>query len=236
MSLLTIWGPPNSGKTTLAIDLAFALSKGGQSVCLISPEPYSELSAKLNIRIPKEKSLSVALRNPEGIKQIVYRLDDLLFILAHECEHDVYGEEADGKKAKEMLEQAKEVFDIVVVDCPSHAGSVLAAWAMNLANQVLVLSGAQSASLTWMRANDRAMAAIANRHTLICTEVSRDFDYRSLFQMLGSGPAIRFPYIRDAETIQTSRRTLYESGGRSGRDYTKAMDDLCDMLEEGGNL
>ena len=38
MGINAVWGPPQSGKTTMAIDLAFALSRGGQSVLLISPE------------------------------------------------------------------------------------------------------------------------------------------------------------------------------------------------------
>ena len=58
MGIYAVWGPPQSGKTSLAIDLAFALSLKGKSVCLISPELYSELAARLNIRIEPEKSRS----------------------------------------------------------------------------------------------------------------------------------------------------------------------------------
>ena len=36
MSIIAIWGPPNSGKTTLAVDLAFALAGNGSSVCMVS--------------------------------------------------------------------------------------------------------------------------------------------------------------------------------------------------------
>lgn len=73
MGINAVWGPPQSGKTTKAIDLAFALSRGGQSVLLISPELYSELAARLNIRIEPEKSLVAAYKNKESLKQIVHR-------------------------------------------------------------------------------------------------------------------------------------------------------------------
>lgn len=82
MGINAVWGPPQSGKTTMAIDLAFALSIGGQSVLLISPELYSELAARLNIRIEPEKSLVAAYKNKESLKQIVHTVDDLLYALA----------------------------------------------------------------------------------------------------------------------------------------------------------
>ena len=62
MGIYAIWGAPQSGKTTLAVNLAYAISKGDKTVCLISPESYSELSAILGIKIPEEHSLRAALR------------------------------------------------------------------------------------------------------------------------------------------------------------------------------
>ena len=58
MSIYAVWGPPHSGKTTLAIDMSFSFSQRGQSVLLISTELFSELSANLNVQIKKEKSLA----------------------------------------------------------------------------------------------------------------------------------------------------------------------------------
>jgi MinD-like ATPase involved in chromosome partitioning or flagellar assembly len=53
MGICAIWGAPRSGKTTLSVNLAYAVSRGEQSVCLISPASYSELSALLCVTIPK---------------------------------------------------------------------------------------------------------------------------------------------------------------------------------------
>ena len=78
MGIYAVWGPPQSGKTTMAIDMAFAMSLRGKSVCLISPELYSELAARLNIRIEPEKSLLEAYKKVNSLKQIVHKADDLL--------------------------------------------------------------------------------------------------------------------------------------------------------------
>ncbi len=139
MGICAVWGPPQSGKTTLAIDMAFALSMDGQSVCLISPELYSELSIRLNTRIMPSKSLAVVRSSKESIKQLVHTVDELLYVLAVPIENDAFGEEISEEKVKEILNQAIVVFDHVIVDCPSHAGSVMAAWALNMADDAAYL-------------------------------------------------------------------------------------------------
>lgn len=117
MGINAVWGPPQSGKTTMAIDLAFALSRGGQSVLLISPELYSELAARLNIRIEPEKSLVAAYKNKESLKQIVHTVDDLLYALAVPFDNDAFGEDVSEEVARVVIEQANNLFDVVTVVC-----------------------------------------------------------------------------------------------------------------------
>ena len=106
MGIYAVWGPPQSGKTSLAIDLAFALSLKGKSVCLISPELYSELAARLNIRIEPEKSLLAAYKKKDSLKQIVHTADDLLYVLAVPFDYDAFGEDMPEDAARALVEQA----------------------------------------------------------------------------------------------------------------------------------
>lgn len=159
MGINAVWGPPQSGKTTMAIDLAFALSRGGQSVLLISPELYSELAARLNIRIEPEKSLVAAYKNKESLKQIVHTVDDLLYALAVPFDNDAFGEDVSEEVARAVIEQANNLFDVVIVDCPAHTGSALAAWALSRAEIVFMMSGAHSAAVMWNNAFRRAVDA-----------------------------------------------------------------------------
>lgn len=66
MSICAIWGAPQSGKTTLALNLAYGISRGDKTVCLISPVEYSELSALLGVKIPVEQSLRCSAKGPHG--------------------------------------------------------------------------------------------------------------------------------------------------------------------------
>ena len=117
MGIYAVWGPPQSGKTTMAIDMAFAMSLRGKSVCLISPELYSELAARLNIRIEPEKSLLAAYKKVNSLKQIVHKADDLLYVLAVPFDHDAFGEDMPEEAARALVEQAGKTFDVVIGWC-----------------------------------------------------------------------------------------------------------------------
>ena len=231
MSIYAVWGPPQSGKTTLAIDLAFALSTEGQSVCLISPEPYSELSARLNIQIVEEKSLCTAYKKKESLRQIVHTADDLLYVLAVPFDYDAFADEIPEEYAKALIDQTAKLFDVVIVDCPSHSGCVLAAWALSAAEYVLLMSGGNTSSVLWAKAFKRAIDSLEGRVFRICAQVTENFDYRTLHTMLNASPDIWLPHIPNATILQLVKRTLYQSSGRVGRQYTKHIEEICDLLQ-----
>jgi molybdopterin-guanine dinucleotide biosynthesis protein len=235
MSIYAVWGPPHSGKTTLAIDLAYALSQKGQSVCLISPELYSELSARMKINITKQKSLTMAYKTKESLKQVVFRADELLYVLAVPCYNDAFGEDTGSEAAKTILDQANTLFDVVLVDCPSYAGSVLAAWALNRAEKVLLLTGSQVSSSLWYNAYRRAVETVTARAVSVCIEINDSFDYPALHKLIGVSPEVWIPFYKDAESFQNLKPTLYDSGGKIGKVYSGSIDYVCTKLR-GGRL
>lgn len=235
MSINAIWGPPHSGKTTLSIDLAYALSQNGQSVCLISPELHSELSARMKINITKQKSLTTAYKTKESLKQVVFKAEELLYVLAVPCFNDAFGEDAGSDAAKTILDQANTLFDVVLVDCQSYAGSVLAAWALNRADKVLLLTGSQVSSSLWYNAYRRAVETVTARAVSVCIEINDSFDYPALHKLIGVSPEIWIPFYKDAESFQNLKPTLYDSGGKTGKTYSTAIDEVCTNLR-GGNL
>ncbi len=232
MSLTAIWGPPGSGKTSLAIDLAYALSKGGNSVCLISPEPFSEMSALLGIKISKQQSIEAAFQATVNLKQTVLKVDGLLFVLAAPYYTDAFDAEASLSDVKSLLEETEATFDCVIVDCPAHTHNTLAAWALNRADTVLLLTGFRSASGLWNRAYQRAIKLLESRAVPVCVQGDGSFDYRALCRLEELNPAIWIPFYPDAEAVRRMRRTLYDSGGKVGKAYNAAIDELCNEVRK----
>lgn len=234
MGMTAVWGPPQSGKTTLAIDLAYALSQGGLSVCLISPELYGELSAKLSLKISRDTSLAAHKSKP--LEQLVRSVGELFYVLAMPYDHDAFSEDISNPEAKQLLRQARELFDTVIVDCPSHTGSAIAAWALNTADRVLMMSGSHSTAVLWNNAYHRAVDAVENKTFHVCAQLQDTFDYSTLLTMLDVTPEVWLPHVPDAAMTQMQARTLYGQKGKQGKGYTQAIDQLCDLLnEEGGD-
>ncbi len=233
MSVTAIWGPPCSGKTSLAIDLSYALSKGGNSVCLISPEPFSEMSALLSIKITKQQSIDSAYHAIGNLKQTVCKVDGLLFVLAEPYFTDAFETEASLNDVKSLLEETEATFDCVIVDCPAHTHNTLAACALNRADTVILLTGYRSASGLWNRAFLRAIQALESKTIPVCVQGDSNFDYRSLHRLVELEPVVWIPHYPDADAGRRVRRTLYDSGGKAGRAYNAAIDDLCSKLRQG---
>ncbi|MBP1737492.1 MAG: cobalamin biosynthesis protein CobQ [Oscillospiraceae bacterium] len=231
MSLCAVWGAPQSGKTTLTVNLAYAVSQGEKSVCLISPTSYSELSAFLGINIPEKQSLYAALRGGEGIRQCVFKVDELLYILAAPVTSDAFnGGDYTGEQVKALLEVAESTFDAVIVDCPSDLSNLFSAWTLNRADIVILNTGGRSACVMWYAANKKALQAIEHKAVRVSSEVTSDFDYDAMYQLLGCMPDIRVPYVREAALLQNESNYLYELPGKKGWAYARAINQLYEVI------
>jgi MinD-like ATPase involved in chromosome partitioning or flagellar assembly len=230
MGICAIWGAPHSGKTTLAVNLAYAVSRGEQSVCLISPAPYSELSALLGVTIPEDHSLRAALQGRSGIKQTVHKVDELFFVLAAPTSADAFEDDYTGEQVKTLLALVGSTFDAVVVDCPSGTDNLFAAWTLNKSDTVVVCLGGQTSCAVWHTAYRRAIQSVEHKSVYACTETAADFDYGALCALMNRTPDVRIPYVREAAALQNEAGYLYDLPGRRGWSYAKAINELYGVI------
>lgn len=231
MSICAIWGAPRAGKTTLAVNLAYAISRGNKTVCLISPVEYSELSAILGKKIPEEHSLRAALRGSAGIRQTVFKVDELLFVFAVPVTADAFDNDYSNEQAKSLLELARLTFDFVLVDCPSEPNNLFASWSLNKADKVLLCLGGNPSCVMWHKANKKALQAVRSKTVYINSEVMPDFDYSAMHELLACKPDIKIPYMRDAALLQSKGRFLFGQSGRKGRAYSSAINQLYEVMQ-----
>lgn len=240
MGIISIYGPPGSGKTSLAIDLSFANAQQGRSVCLISAEAYSELSAVLQLHITKKNSLQAAYQQPGAIQQATYQAAELLYVLSVPVGNDAFAFSENSVAVKQVLTQTRDLYDVVIVDCSSSAESALAAWAQRMSDHALVMTGCRPRDGEWHKSYRRGIWEITSKVKYVCAEIREDFDYQALFALIGAEPEVILPFVPGADARRDLDRTLYRAGSgllcsraekKALQHYSEAIDKLKNRLE-----
>ena len=143
---------------------------------------------------------------------------------------NAFDNDCSSEQAKSLLELARLTFDFVLVDCPSEANNLFAAWSLNKADKVLLCLGGCPSCALWHKANDKALQAVRSKTVYISSEVTQDFDYSAMHELLACKPDVRIPYMRDAALMQSKGRFLFGRPGK-GRAYSSAINQLYEVMQ-----
>ena len=186
----------------------------------------------LSVKITEEHSLRTALQGRESIRQTAFRVDDLFFVLTAPVTGDLLDDNYTSEQAKSLLEQARITYDIVIVDCPSGPNNLLAAWALNKADTVVLTYGGRLSCIMWHTANKRALQAIQRKIVNVSSEVTSDFDYEGMQKTLKCTPDVKIPYISESPLLFSENKLLVQLPGKKGRLYSKAINDLYGVINK----
>lgn len=118
------------GKTTTAVNLSTILAKKGKKVMLIDADPQGNASSGLGIEKNVEYSLYDVLINDVNIESI---LQDTCVKSLKVCpsnvnlagaEVELVSEMSREHRLKEKLEEIKDFFDFIIIDCPPSLGLI----------------------------------------------------------------------------------------------------------------
>lgn len=148
--LITVWGSPNSGKTTLAVKLAKCIYENySATVLMLSTDdttptlpvlfPNTKADDLFSIGVPLSKT---DIMQHEVIKSIVTvkGKSNLGFLGYKDGENKFTYPSYDDKKAKALLAMLKSIVDFVIVDCNSSLDNLLSATAVEQADTVIRLT------------------------------------------------------------------------------------------------
>src|SRR5438093_9863251 len=131
------------GKTTTAVNLAAALARGGQRVCVIDLDPQAHATTHLGIQ-PDGKSPSMydVLVNSRPIAEVRRKVSDSLWVAASDINLAAAEVELAGVVGREvilrdLLLQDEGAFDFVFMDCAPSL-SVLTLNALAAASEVFI--------------------------------------------------------------------------------------------------
>jgi chromosome partitioning protein len=131
------------GKTTTAVNLAAALARGGQRVCLLDLDPQAHATTHLGVE-PDGQSASMydVLVHARPLAEVRRQVSERLWLAASDINLAAAEVELAGVVGREvilrdLLQQEEEPFDFVLMDCAPSLG-VLTLNALSAANEVFI--------------------------------------------------------------------------------------------------
>src|ERR1700720_4888318 len=131
------------GKTTTSVNLAAALARGGQRVCVLDLDPQAHATTHLGIEPDgKAPSMSDVLIDNKPLAEVRRRVEDNLWVAASDINLAAAEVELAGVVGREvilrdLMLQEEGAFDFVLMDCAPSLG-VLTLNALAAANEVFI--------------------------------------------------------------------------------------------------
>ena len=108
---------PGEGKTVTCLNLATVYAQTKKKVLIIDMN-LRKPKIHLAFKLPNEVGLSGYVMNGNSIDKSVYKIDDSLDVLVTGEKVPFPAEMLASEKVKEMMEEIRGLYDIVIIDCP----------------------------------------------------------------------------------------------------------------------
>lgn len=241
--ILAIWGGKHSGKTTLAVNLACALSERGMLTGIISSNLiYGELQTFFGQTVPKGKGLFEALhaKNP-NIGELFIACPDsknLFFLSVPTRYSGLLCDNVTLEDAEQMLNAAALVFDVLIVDGSTEINNPVSGVGLWLADKVLTLHRPSIAAQMWQTAISDFVRELhlEEKQTHILLSPNGEFDEKTYRDMTGLTFTYGFPHIKRAGELENAGTPLYFFRDRSCGRYKKVLEKIVGRLHGGEKL
>lgn len=234
--ITAVWGSPQSCKTTVAVELASALSQTDNTVCLISASDYSEMPLRFGIKLRPEQSISFAFQLPQQtIRNCAYEVCPNLFLLAPAATDSPLSLLCTGGQAEELITAAAAMFNEVIVDCTSWTPNALTGNAISHCDDLLITISSKSSAYLWHTANRQYLSQLKKRSHIVMCQTSETYDSERLLQMIGCGtPEATLPFIAEYQNqnYENSGTLILKDSpsGGAARQYRREMNRLVENL------
>lgn len=231
--ITAIWGSPQSGKTTIACELALACGAMGKKVCVISAEDFGEMGLRFGQVIPAERSILWVAKNPDEIRSVVYQVSDNIFLLAPSSSDSALSLTFSESQAMAILRTADAIYDNVIIDCTTWKGNAITGASISMAGTIILPIPGIVSALPWFIANQEILEQKKDFLLYVKNETATDFDYESLVGSLpGVAPAIAIPHIPKMTSMQNDGILVGSNKviNSSTRQFKKAINAIANVV------
>lgn len=210
--IITICGGHGSGKTTVAANLGYMLSKGGM-VGILSTNMTCGVIQHLFGKIIDENNglYEMIMSNQENAKAFVPCPNmKNLFLMSLANNHDclmLADEEngIDGERAKDIISELKDMFEYLIIDCEPEINNPLSVYALVYADKIISLIKPTITGIAVFNAYRPLFLALDIPENKILYVLNNDKNYvgiKNVERSAGIKTFLNIPYFKNVEEAE----------------------------------
>lgn len=228
--ILTVWGSPGSGKTTLCVNLAMALAERNNMVGIISSNiSCGELQILFGRRVAESRGICRAVANRDTKNMFEETHDPNVFFLGLPNNADgLVLTAVSGNDIRDVIEDSAIRFEYVIIDGSSDLNNPISGIGLNLSQTVIVTHRASVRDVMWTNAmqNVSELLHIEERSMHVLSGYDKTCDKIAYLEGVGKKMRYELPYIENSKLLDNSGKLIWNSRiGTEG--YKKVMRNIA---------
>lgn len=233
--VFAVWGSQNSGKTTLACNMAVMLANSGYMTCLLSANDHGEFQSFFGTAIPKGKGMYSAISSGRSVRESLTEARQNLCILEADTGGDAYDlTNVTSEQVHAIIDELRDQFSFVIIDCTASKDWVFTGVGVLDADKVVCCIPHRVSAATWHIANKQLLEAFASK-TIYVDNNTREGGC-NMDQLLEGIDlpecAVRIPCVDSAYRYENRSKPLVLQSGRMEKRYRMQVLKLMNILLE----
>jgi MinD superfamily P-loop ATPase len=236
--ILTTWGRSYSGKTTLAVNLAFTLANRGNIVGVLSSNlQYAHLQSFFGQTVFDGHGTFRAIEG-ENAQDHYWKsgINENIFVMAVPNEYNGLDyESVTQNQAEKLITQSSACFDYLIIDGSEDVGNPISSVGLTLSDTILLLHRPSLASGQWWSSKRDIIHLLQCKDRLLhlLNAYDKSCVLSEYLSNTGVKPLLEFPFVQEAPTMENMGTPLFSAKSKKAREYQDILEKLAGEVTSG---
>ncbi len=236
--IISVWGSNGSGKTTTAVNLAFAIAQRNFTVGIISSNLYcGEIQTLCGCNIPENRGTYRALMGGETKNMFVQAGKTAVFVLSVPDKFDAMQlSTVSGKSVYEMLNDAAFRFDYIIIDGETELNNPISSIGMTEADMIITVHRPSVKDCLWYvcMKNVSDLLNLSYKTVHILNGHDKSCDLSAYKSSIGLTFDFELGYVENANIYANTGQAIIFHDLKQERAYVSGMKALTSSVILGG--
>lgn len=230
--VIAIWGSPESGKSTVAANMATILADSGYMTCLLSASDFGRLQVFFGTAIPRGKGIISAVTSGRNVRESLIEVRPNLCLL----EMDTGGDSVEAIITEEhvdtILRELRDQFTYVIVDCTSYKESIFTGYGLRDADKIICCVPHSVAGATWHISNRQFFTVLGPKTVYIDTDFKLGgTNFETVLESIEVPKCmLRIGAVKSAYYCENNGLLIVHQGGREEKKFKQAIMQLIKIV------